>query len=53
MGKVLPFSSIDTYLKSLKAPVSVGLVNAQFLVAATEELHQFYEDSGFHFEKLA
>lgn len=53
MGKAIPFSSIDQYLKSLKAPVPGCLVDTQFLVAVTEELHPFYDDAGFLFEKLA
>lgn len=53
MGQALPFSSIDQYLKGLKAPVLGCLVDTQFLIAATEELHPFYEDAGFIFEKLA
>ena len=38
MGKALPFSSIDQYLKNLQAPVHGCLVDTQFLIAATEEL---------------
>ena len=53
MGKVLPFSSIDQFLKNLKIPVQGCLVDTQFLVAATEELHPFFEDACFLFEKLA
>lgn len=53
MSQVLPFSSIDQYLKCLKAPAAGCLVDTQFLIAATEELHPFFEDAGFLFEKLA
>ena len=53
MGQVLPFSSIDQYLRNLKAPVTGCLIDTQFLVAVTEELHPFYDDAGFLFEKLA
>lgn len=53
MGKALPFSAIDQYLKGFQGPVAGCLVDTQFLVAATEELHPFYDDAGFLFEKLA
>ena len=53
MGKALAFSSIDQYLKTLQAPVPGCLVDTQFLIAATEELHPFYDDAEFLFHKLA
>lgn len=53
MGQALPFSEIDQYLKKLNLPVQGCLVDTQFLIAVTDELHPFYEDAEFLFEKLA
>lgn len=53
MGQAFPFSSIDTYLSGLKFPVTGCLVDTNFLIASTEELHPFYDDAKFLFEKLA
>jgi predicted nucleic acid-binding protein len=53
LGQALPFSEIDQYLKKLNLPVQGCLVDTQFLIAVTDELHPFYEDAEFLFEKLA
>ncbi len=53
MEQALPFSEIDQYLKKLNSPVQGCLIDTQFLIAVTDELHPFYEDAEFLFEKLA
>ncbi len=52
MGQAIPFSEIDRYLKQLEQPIPGCLVDTQFLVAVTDELHPFFEDAEFLFEKL-
>jgi predicted nucleic acid-binding protein len=53
MGQAFPFSSIDKYLRELGATVPGCLIDTNFLIASTEELHPFYDDAKFLFEKLA
>jgi len=53
MGRAVPFYKIDEYLKTLPTPITGCLVDTQFLIAASEELHVFSEDAEFLFEKLA
>jgi predicted nucleic acid-binding protein len=53
MGQSLPFSSIDQYLQRLGGNAPGCIVDTQFLIAATEEHHPFYDDAKFLFEKLA
>lgn len=53
MERTFPFSSIDDFLRDLPKPVSGCLVDTQFLVATTDDLHPFAEDADFLFEKLA
>ncbi|MEK6555223.1 MAG: hypothetical protein AABZ31_08285, partial [Bdellovibrionota bacterium] len=52
MGRVIPFSEIDLFLKDLKLPVGC-IVDTQLLVASVYELHTFYEEAEFIHEKLS
>lgn len=52
MGRCLPFSEIDIYLREGSKP-SGCLADTNFLVAIGDKDHHFYEDAQFFFEKLA
>ena len=52
MGQVIPFSEVDVYLTNLSNK-SGCLVDTNFLIALSEELHPFNEEARFLFEKIA
>ncbi len=53
MGRVVPFSEIDTFLKGFSSKIPGCLVDTNFIFAALYEVHPFSDDAAFLFEKLA
>ena len=52
MGRCLPFSEIDIFLKDTPQPPGC-LADTNFLIAASDKDHSFHEDAQFFYEKLA
>lgn len=51
MGRAVPFSDVDIFLKSIDPSVGC-LADTNFLIAVSDKDHHFYDDAQFLFEKL-
>lgn len=52
MGKAIPFSEIDEYF-DIEGPIKGCLVDTSFLIAISDEDHDFHDDVRFMYEKLS